>query len=221
METGSSSQSLDKAEKVKGGGAATRLGSVPKKIEPFVPRYDHNPKELKSWAKKTGFVSDYSWGPETSASEKNDGPGFDLEKGLDLRNGGSSPKIEIDPVLGRTKPTRGIEIEPVVRNERDGAVRGENQRRRIRDEPKEDERNVGSNGNGNLNVHVNGIANRNANGNEVPAVAPATEPKKEDGGVAERDAKIDVYPNDEEPTHGGWRRPSGMKCGLRDNPGYG
>jgi nucleobase transporter 1/2 len=68
---------------------------------------------------------------------------------------------------------------------------------------------------------VNGIVNRNANGNEVPAVAPAAEPKKEDGGVAERDAKIDVYPNDEEPAHGGWRRPSGMKCGLRDNPGFG
>ncbi|XP_062178325.1 nucleobase-ascorbate transporter 11 [Alnus glutinosa] len=220
MATGSSSISLDKAERVKGGGAATRLGSVPPKIEPFVPRFDHNPKELKSWAKKTGFVSDYSWGAETSASEKNDSSGFDLEKGLYLRNGGSSPKIEIDPVLGRTKPNLGIEIEPVVRNERDGAVRGENQRRRTWDEPKDDERKVRLNGNGNLNANVNGIVNRNANGNEVPAVAPAAEPKKEDGGVAERDAKIDVYPNDEEPAHGGWRRPSGMKCGLRDNPGF-
>lgn len=227
METGSSSKPLGKAERVKGSGDATRHGSVPPKIEPFVPRFDHNPRELKSWAKKTGFVSDYSWGTETSASEKNDSSGFDLEKGNDLRNGGSSPKIEIDPVLGRTKPNRGIEIEPVVRNERDGTVRGENQRRRTRDEPNDDERRVrlngngSGNGNGNLNVNVNGIVNRNANGNEVPAVAPAAEPKKEDGGVAERDAKIDVYPNEEEPAHGGWSRPSGMKCGLRDNPGFG
>jgi nucleobase transporter 1/2 len=225
METGSSSEPLGKAERVKGSGAATRHGSVPSKIEPFVPRFGHNPRELKSWAKKTGFVSDYSWGTETSASEKNDSSGFDLEKGIDLRNGGSSPKIEIDPVLGRTKPNRGIEIEPVVRNERDGTVRGENQRRRTRDEPNDDERRVRLNGNGsgngNLNVNVNGIVNRNANGNEVPAVAPVAEPKKEDGGVAERDAKIDVYPNEEEPAHGGWGRPSGMKCGLRDNPGFG
>ena len=206
METGSSSESLGKAKKVKakGGSIATRLGSMlPKvEVEPFVPRIDHNPNELRSWAKRTGFVSDFSGESRASAGDRNDSVGFDLEKGLDHRHGGgSSPKIEIDPVLGRTKKNQGIEIEPVGR--------------RIRDNPPVlgPERKVGLNGNGN----VNGIMNRtgNGNGNEVPAVSPGAEPK------AERDAKFDVNPEVEEAASGGWRNPSGMKCGLRDNPGFG
>ncbi|XP_041016819.1 nucleobase-ascorbate transporter 11-like isoform X2 [Juglans microcarpa x Juglans regia] len=200
METGSTSKSRGKAERVKGGGT-TRLSSMLQKIEPFMPRIDHNPNELRSWAKRTGFVSDYSGGTQASASEKNDSALFDLEKGLDSINGGSSPKIEIDPVLGRTKPNRGIEIEPVVKNERDGTGRGEDQSRRTGDEAKVDERKVGSNGSvhRNGNGNVNGIANANGNGhgNEVPAVAPAVEPKKDDS-LAERDAKLD-FPYGEEP----------------------
>jgi nucleobase transporter 1/2 len=204
METGSSSESLGKAKKVKakGGSIATRLGSMlPKvEVEPFVPRIDHNPNELRSWAKRTGFVSDFSGESRASAVDRNDSVGFDLEKGLDHRHGGgSSPKIEIDPVLGRTKKNQGIEIEPVGR--------------RIVDKPPVlgPERKVG----------LNGIMNRtgNGNGNEVPAVSPGAEPKKEDG-VAERDAKFDVNPEVEEAASGGWRNPSGMKCGLRDNPGF-
>nr|POF23708.1 hypothetical protein CFP56_72222 [Quercus suber] len=38
------------------------------------------------------------------------------KRGFDHRNGGgSSPKIEIDPILGRTRPNQGIEIEPRTR----------------------------------------------------------------------------------------------------------
>ncbi|XP_042988926.1 nucleobase-ascorbate transporter 11-like isoform X4 [Carya illinoinensis] len=221
METGSTSKSRVKAERVKDGGA-TRLSSMLQKIEPFMPRIDHNPNELRSWAKRTGFVSDYSGGTQASASQKNDSALFDLEKGLDSINGGSSPKIEIDPVLGRTKPNRGIEIEPVVKNERDGTGRGEDQSRRTGVEAKVDERKVGSNGsvyrNGNGNVNGNANANGNGNRNEVPVVAPAVEPKKDDN-LAERDAKLD-FPYGEEPAPGGWHRPSGMKCGLRENPGF-
>ncbi|KAG6702679.1 hypothetical protein I3842_07G047400 [Carya illinoinensis] len=221
METGSTSKSRVKAERVKDGGT-TRLSSMLQKIEPFMPRIDHNPNELRSWAKRTGFVSDYSGGTQASASQKNDSALFDLEKGLDSINGGSSPKIEIDPVLGRTKPNRGIEIEPVVKNERDGTGRGEDQSRRTGVEAKVDERKVGSNGsvyrNGNGNVNGNANANGNGNRNEVPVVAPAVEPKKDDN-LAERDAKLD-FPYGEEPAPGGWHGPSGMKCGLRENPGF-
>jgi solute carrier family 23 (nucleobase transporter), member 1 len=32
-----------------------RPGAWPPRIEPFVPRTDHNPTELKTWAKRTGF----------------------------------------------------------------------------------------------------------------------------------------------------------------------
>ncbi|XP_075653596.1 nucleobase-ascorbate transporter 11 [Castanea sativa] len=208
MEAGSSSQFPDKPERVKGASISSRLGSMFPKIEPFVPRIDHNPNELRSWAKRTGFVSDYSGETRASASasDKNDSAGFDLERGFDHRNGGSSPKIEIDPVLGRTRPNQGIDIEPLVKNE--------NQRRRKRDKPvlgdREDERKVGLNG-------VNG----NGNGNEVPVVTPSAAEAKKEEEVAEREAKIELYPELEEEAHGGgWRLPSEMKCGLRENPGF-
>ena len=42
-------------------------------------RSDHNPKELKSWAKRTGFVSNYSGEVGTSASENFDSVGFDVK----------------------------------------------------------------------------------------------------------------------------------------------
>nr|POF07300.1 nucleobase-ascorbate transporter 11 [Quercus suber] len=115
MEAGSSSQFPNKPERVKGASISSRLGSMFPKIEPFVPRIDHDPNDLRSWAKRPGFVSDYSRETKASASasDKNDSAGFDLERGFDHRNGGgSSPKIEIDPILGRTRPNQGIEIEP-------------------------------------------------------------------------------------------------------------
>ncbi|KAL5714384.1 Nucleobase-ascorbate transporter 11 [Ranunculus cassubicifolius] len=64
---------------------------------PFVPRTDHNPRELKSWAKRSGFKSSFSGETVTSVEDEKNG------------GGSSSPKIEIDPILGRT---RGIDIEP-------------------------------------------------------------------------------------------------------------
>lgn len=57
MEAGSSSKNVGKAEGKVGG---RRLGSMFSKIDPFVGRTDHNPRELRSWAKKTGFVSTFS-----------------------------------------------------------------------------------------------------------------------------------------------------------------
>ncbi|KAA8546700.1 hypothetical protein F0562_003069 [Nyssa sinensis] len=222
MESGSSSGIPEKADTKK----AQKLGSVLPKIEPFVPKKDHSPRELKSWAKRTGFVSNFSGETVTSVSERdqNETTEFDLEKGLE-KNGSSSPKIEIDPVLGRTR-NRGIEIEPIsgarhglpknrgdgVLGSRDGTIRGENQRKRTGTEPvlvaKDDERKVGLNGNRNDVAAVNG------NGHEIPATTPAAEPKKEDGEEPE------VYPDDEEPSHGEWHQSSRMKWGLRENPGF-
>ncbi|KAL5753320.1 hypothetical protein ACOSQ2_023827 [Xanthoceras sorbifolium] len=226
MEAGSSSDAVEKHKTQKGHGK-TRLGSMFTKIEPFVPRTDHNPRELRSWAKRTGFISNFSGETATSVSDKFDSAGFDVERGnKHNRGGGSSPKIEIDPVLGRTRPTRGSEIEPdsssgheVRRSEnggvfgfREGAERGEKERR-IRDEAvlsdKVDER---SNGNG--VVHVNATRNEaiNGSGNQVE--------QKKDEEKFERDVQIDMYPGGEEAAHGGWGGQSGMRFGLRDNPGY-
>lgn len=220
METGSSSDSRDK-QKTLNGSYVTKLGSMLPKIDPFVPRGEHNPRELRSWAKKTGFVSDFSGETTTSVSEKFDSAGFDVERGHEhSRGGGSSPKIEIDPVLGRTKPNRGSEIEPdaeaghVVRRNgnaevlgfREGIVRGENERRRVRDEAV-------------LEDTVDERLNGSGNGNGVPfPVANSVEPKKEE--KDERDVQIDMYPGGEETADGGWRRQTELRFGLRDDRGW-
>ena len=46
--------------------------------------------------------------------------------------------------------------------------------------------------------------------------------KEEEEDVAEGDVKVDVY-NEGEGLGGGggWLRPHGLKCGLRENPGFG
>lgn len=224
MEGGSSSKAPEKAKSQKG----LKLGSVLPKLDPFVPRKGHDPRELKSWAKRTGFVSNFSGESGISVSQRGqndkiDSTEFDLERGLD-KNGSSSPKIEIDPVLGRTR-NRGIEIEPVLgsghglhKNGSDGALglRGENQRRRLGGEPgleaKDEERMVG------LNRNANGVVTDN--GHQVPATTTTNvaEPKK-DSGIVESDVGIEVYPEGEEPGHGGWSSSSTMKFRPRENPG--
>lgn len=222
METGSSSDSRDKQNTLKGS-YMTKLGSMLPKIDPFVPRTEHNPRELRSWAKKTGFVSNFSGETTNSVSEKLDSAGLDVERGHEhSRGGGSSPKIEIDPVLGRTKPNRGSEIEPdaeaghgVRRNGnagvlgfREGIVRGENERRRAGDEAV-------------LEESVHERLNGSGNGNGVPfPVANSVEPKKEEE-RDERNVQIDVYPGGEETADGGWHRQPELRFGLRDNPGWG
>ncbi|KAJ6732757.1 XANTHINE-URACIL / VITAMIN C PERMEASE FAMILY MEMBER [Salix koriyanagi] len=175
------------------------------RIDPFVPRTDHNPRELRSWAKRTGFVSTFS--SETTSSSNDAAtpiPASDLDnKAVDNnnhhRNGGSSPKIEIDPVLGRTKQlNRRIEIEPDSRPGNDDRNLNESKKRIVGNDgleaiPKKDE--VGLNGTGD-------------------------EPKK--GEVNDFDhVGIEVYPGEEALIASeGWNRQSRMRYGLRDNPGF-
>lgn len=243
METGSSSDSVGKSvAKREAARSNTKLGSVLPNIKPFVSRTDHNPRELRSWAKRTGFISTFSSETTTSTSENFDSStGFDLERGLNHhKNGGSSPKIEIDPILGRTRPARGSEIEPATGsasrsgnefrngNNRRLGLRDENKRKRIGDESafgvKDGERKVGLNGNGISNLNVNGSGTRNGsvNGtvNEIPATTPATEPKKEEENAG-TDIGIEMYPIGDDPHTEGWHRQSGMRLGLTDNPGFG
>lgn len=73
-----------------GGNGERKFGAFMKRVEPFLPRKDLNPRDLRSWAKKTGFVSDYSG--ETSTYTR-------------TKFGESS-----DPILGRNRP----EIERVT-----------------------------------------------------------------------------------------------------------
>ncbi|KAK2397075.1 nucleobase-ascorbate transporter [Trifolium repens] len=62
----------------------------------FVSKSDRSPRDLGSWAERTGFVCDYSAEAGSSGSEK-----FELfqERG---RWSSSSPQIEIDHVSGRS-----------------------------------------------------------------------------------------------------------------------
>ncbi|MBA0589288.1 hypothetical protein Gorai_018044 [Gossypium raimondii] len=219
METGSNSDSLDKAETSNGRG--NKLGSMLPKIEPFVPKKDqnHNPRELRSWAKRTGFVSHLSGETGTASSTErfDSSTGFHVGKsGRDQRAGGSSPKIEIDPVLGRTRPNMGVEIE-MDSGSGSGSRQG---RKTVADGnglgEKVEERKVGLNGNGVEN------GNGNGKGNGVASVTPLVVEEKDEEGKGGRDVEIGMYPEGEEQGHeGGNGHHPGLKVGLRDNPGFG
>ncbi|XWS29599.1 hypothetical protein CRYUN_Cryun24cG0042700 [Craigia yunnanensis] len=227
METGSNSDSLGKAETLRERG--NKLGSMLPKVEPFVPKRDqnHNPRELRSWAKRTGFVSHLSGETGTASSTErfDTSTGFHMERGgRDQRAGGSSPKIEIDPVLGRTRPNRGIEIEM---DSGSGSGKGSGQGRiTVADGngfgEKVEERKVGLNGNGTGTGNVNAVENSNGNRNGVPGVTPAVVEQKNEEGKGERDVELGMYPGGEEQGHGRWSgHHPGLKVGLRDKPGFG
>ncbi|KAJ8637510.1 hypothetical protein MRB53_011777 [Persea americana] len=239
METGSSSKTSENANQRKG---RPKPGPWPLKIEPFVPHTDHNPGELISWAKRTGFNPNSSGEVSSSVGgkytdEKVVSPGFDLELGSDGLRDESSPKIEIDPILGRrlqgqiarstSAENRGIEIEPVAgngngaRNRQDDAVvgsfeglkRGKAEKRRNGVEPV-----LGSNAENNRNAVEPILGAKNGNGREVPAEVPSAEPKQEVE-KDERQVQIDV-PESPKPEHPAWRGPLRLNCGLRENPGW-
>ncbi|XP_047978726.1 nucleobase-ascorbate transporter 11 isoform X2 [Salvia hispanica] len=177
----------------KGRRRGEKLGSVLEpNIEPFVPRKGYDPNELRSWAKKTGFVSTFSGETQTSAS------GYaDLERGGVLpKNESISPKIEIDPILGRTR-RRGPEIEPLrgAANAREGFKDGV-------------ESEVGRNGAGEESLG----ADNASNGQGAGANAPHMEPKSSED--------VRVYQDEDDLGDGGWQPSPKLILGLKDNPGY-
>lgn len=238
MEGGSSSETGDKVEKQRG----LKLGSVLPKIEPFKPRKNfYDPRELRSWAKKTGFVSTFSGETDrgsVSGRTQNESGKLDLERGI-VKKGSLSPTIELDPILGRTR-NRGTEIEQDLgfengRNKkesdgvlgmRDRVLRAENQRDGAGVNLKNAERREGLSGPGNGNAIVgasgsgNGDGNGNGNGNGVQPATPVTGLKKEDGD-GEEEMRIPAIPDDEGQGYGGWHQSPKLKCGPGENPGYG
>ncbi|XP_057759064.1 nucleobase-ascorbate transporter 11-like [Arachis stenosperma] len=245
MDTGFNAEPVERGEALRkryggGGGGGGRGGAAPPvsgRVDPFVPRSEHSPRELRSWAKRTGFVSDYSNEVgSTSASEK-----FEPLERNNLHQG-SSPKIEIDPILGRLRNNRGNEIQPashgVATTTRTENVNGNSNgdgngvalgigRRGNENEPvlamaPDGERKVGLRGNGNANA--NGMVNRDGNGHGTSVVAPVPEQKEEEdveGDVAQGDFKVNLYPEGEEPVDGGgWPGPEELKCRLTENPGF-
>lgn len=207
-----------------------KLGSVlDPKIEPFVPRKGYDPNELRSWAKRTGFVSTFSGETERSVSGRRElnegrnnggGGGYaDLEKGVSERNESISPKIEIDPILGRTRK-RKTEIEPAggVGNarDRDGVLV-------FKDGVDRDDNEVRRNGATEANSGMNNALRTDGNdgsesvstvgnGHGAGANAPAMEPKSSDD--------VNMYVDGEDLGDGGWHPSPKMIVGLKDNPGY-
>ncbi|KAK1421503.1 hypothetical protein QVD17_23879 [Tagetes erecta] len=182
MDRGSNSESTNKQQKGK------KLRS---KIEPFVPQGDHNARDLRSWAKRTGFVSIFSG--EVGTSNRH---GTDLERGTSATataattttagggDGGSVlPKNEIDPVVERTR-NQSFEIGPDLNRNRDNEADPILTERNEDDNKKEDEYDSKKEM---IDIKYPGggeYANANANAN----------------------------------ANGELNQPE-MKCGIRDNPG--
>ncbi|OMO72957.1 Xanthine/uracil/vitamin C permease [Corchorus olitorius] len=102
METGSGSDSVPKAESLRGRGS--KLGSMLPKLEPFVPKRDHlNPRDLRSWAKRTGFVSYLSG----EASSANSTQKFDSSTGFNAERGGLDQRAGVAPVVVEQKKEEG------------------------------------------------------------------------------------------------------------------
>ncbi|KAH9626251.1 hypothetical protein KSS87_001422 [Heliosperma pusillum] len=212
MATGLSSKTLNNVEEIN-------------KVESFVPRRNHDPKDLRSWAKRTGFVSMFSGETDVQASSSSNGGNLrnssrinsgnvsDLEKG--------SAKVEIDPILGRSRGGRDSEIEP---------INGGLQREGDRDEERKgvfegngkglssiDERRVGVGVGVGVNGNGDGNGNRNGRGFHEDNVA-ASEPVKEEVDGEDELGFGDGY-FDEEPILGGQPKSFKVKCGVSDNPG--
>ncbi|XP_048633804.1 nucleobase-ascorbate transporter 11-like isoform X2 [Brassica napus] len=101
MESGSG---LDPSKSKGSGSGEGKFGAFLKRVEPFLPRKELNPVELRSWAKKTGFVSDYSGETSTKLGET-ESAAFDLPKGRDHHqiDRASSRQTDLDPILGRSR----------------------------------------------------------------------------------------------------------------------
>ncbi|EPS62806.1 hypothetical protein M569_11980, partial [Genlisea aurea] len=169
------------------------------KLEPFVPKKGHDPRELRSWAKRTGFVSTFSGetGSSFSVTREFDqttgnnirngyGDGLELEKGKNEST--RSPKIEIDPVLGRAR-NRRTEIEP-------------------------------SPGIGSIN---GGLESGDTSSTNEAAKTSAPEPKRISEDL-ESGAAANVYGDGEDSGGPGWQQrpsPPRMVLGLKDTPSYG
>ncbi|VFQ99651.1 unnamed protein product [Cuscuta campestris] len=210
----------DKLDAQKGQKPGSSTAGVPK-IEPFVPRKGYDPRELKSWAKKTGFVSHISGETDPASLSGRDlgssnNARVGLERGFDKLDF-ASPKIELDPILGRTKRSRGVEILPAgrvnVKEQRNETLGGESEGNRVElveESRVEDEESKDG---------LNGMTPIR-NSSEVQPTASSLGPKKDDKNV-DHEMGIRVFPDWEDHTaYDIPQQSSRMKCGLRDNPGY-
>ncbi|KAL0872309.1 hypothetical protein Bca101_022014 [Brassica carinata] len=185
MDSGSG---LDPSRKSKGGGEG-KFGAFLKRVEPFLPRKDLNPIELRSWAKKTGFVSDYTGETSTSSTGNKLGEScsaFDLPRVRDHQTDQvSSRQTDLDPILGRS---RRSDIGSSSSRSKPGSV--------------EEER--GSNRNEERNAAETPLENEGGGKRSRDLENGCYYP----GGGGEGEGE----------EGGGWPKPIVMKYGLRDHP---
>ncbi|KAG6521615.1 hypothetical protein ZIOFF_018740 [Zingiber officinale] len=196
------------------------------RIDPFFPRTDHNPQELKSWARRTGFkphlsgdtasvLSDQDYADEPQAPAR-----LNLENGIRRGGNGIPRKPEIEPVVGRGRngaEDGGVEIGPT-------APRAEKEKRKVGIEPggvgiMDEKREAGHEPL--LRVKSDGSV-RNGLSNGSAPVFPV-KPDKDSKEEAEKDEKgveIDFFSDDQESEGpSGHKPPSDFQSALTDSPG--
>lgn len=220
-----------------GAGRANRPGPWPPKIDPFVPRTDHNPTELKSWAKRTGFNPNFSGENASTVSDESDSlilspprppstSHFQIDTTREINparrrtgflssSSTSTAKTEIHPILGRR---RDLEEEIGVEDKEDsGSVVVEDKTEDFLDRI----RRFGRKDPSSVTAATNGI----------PKVTPVVSPQKKEEESGEEETKnvprkdtvqIDMFSESDDPDYPFPNRPSssGLSCELTENPGF-
>ncbi|XP_042408726.1 nucleobase-ascorbate transporter 11-like isoform X3 [Zingiber officinale] len=207
-------------------GRLQKPGPWPHRIEPFVPRTDHNPRELKSWARRTGFDPNLSGETSSVISDRDtaDEPQvparLDLENGIRRRGDAFPRKAEIEPAMGRGRigaEDRGVEIGPAP-------AKVEKEKRKVTVEPlgvgiKNERREVGNE----LLLRVKSdepVRNGHDNGAAPVFSVKADEDPKAEARKDERGVEIDFSSDDQEPEDpSGYKQPSDFRSTVTDNPG--
>ncbi|CAL9101542.1 unnamed protein product [Musa acuminata var. zebrina] len=213
-------------------------GPWPPRIEPFFANKDHNPWELMSWARRTGFNPNHSGetasvvSDRDAADEQNSARGLDLERGIRRRGDGVPRKPEIEPVAGRGRTNRGVEIGPMVPGPGAGpAARSEKEKRKVGVEPpavglKDERREAGEETP--LRIKSDGPeGNGHGNGAAAISLVKADEDSRKEAGKDEREVgkderevEIDFFSDGQEPEDlSGYKPPSGFRAGVTENPG--
>ncbi|XP_010680358.1 nucleobase-ascorbate transporter 11 isoform X2 [Beta vulgaris subsp. vulgaris] len=199
MAPGSSSKTLAaKFKKQKGTGSNPPNNDH---IETFVPKRDHDPRDLRSWAKRTGFVSIFSG--ETAASTSTSTSGnFRNERGRNVFDLGKGNRNTIE-------------------EERENS-------RVDKDAGNEERRGFNGNGNGNndlgsineerrVGVDENNVNNGGGNGNGNGFSQTEKEEFDGENGVGFYDRSPN---NPEDPIFGRHPKIFNVKSGVLDNPGF-
>lgn len=136
-------------------------------------------------------------------------------------------KPEIEPVAGRGRTNRAVEIGPMVPGPGAGpAARSEKEKRKVGVELpvvglKDERREAGEETP--LRIKSDGPeGNGHGNGAAAISLAKADEDSRKEAGKDEREVEIDFFSDGQEPEDlSGYKPPSGFRAGVTENPGLG